>query len=117
MRHSFDGGSNYDDLLVAARVAELEEEQEKKATARAQQSVVVDTGMAAKFDKVLASLEMMQSRLDRLERKEQRPPPSQPPNKQRTQSFTGNCYGCGQTGHIKLRCPLNAQQSASGGGK
>ena len=29
LRHSFDGGSNYDDLLVAARVAELEEEQEK----------------------------------------------------------------------------------------
>ena len=101
LRHSFDGGSNYDDLLVAARVAELEEEQENKATARAQQSVVVDTGMAAKLDKVLASLETMQSRLDRLERKEQRPPPSQPPNKQRTRSFTGNCYGCGQTGHIK----------------
>ena len=117
LRHSFDGGSNYDDLLVAARVAELEEEQEKKATAREQQSVVVDTGMAAKLDKVLASLETMQSRLDRLERKEQRTPPSQPPNKQRTRSFTGNCYGCGQTGHIKSRCPLNAQQPASGGGK
>ena len=30
--------------------------------------------------------------------------------------FTGNCYGCGQTGHLKSWCPLNAQQPASGGG-
>ena len=74
LRHNFDGCSNYDDLLVAACVAELEEEQEKKATARAQLSVVVDMGMAAKLDKVLASLETMHSRLDRLERKEQRLP-------------------------------------------
>ena len=42
---------------MAARVAELEEEQEKKATAGVHQSAVVDSGMAAKLDKVLASLE------------------------------------------------------------
>ena len=54
-------------LLVAARVAELEKEQEKKATARIHQSAVVDSGMAAKLDKVFASLESIQSRINNLE--------------------------------------------------
>ena len=117
LRHNFDGGSDYDALLVAARVADLEEEQEKKATVRVHQSAVVDSGMAAKLDKVLASLESMQSRINNLASRDRNCTQTKPQTRNNNRRFTGHCYGCGQQGHIKTRCPLNSQKPAAGGGQ
>ena len=90
---------------MAARVAELEDDDERKATARVHQTSTMDAGLAAKLDRVLASLGSVQSRLEKLEKKEHGYHSAS--NVRHPKPFTGNCFGCGQPGHPKFRCPLN----------
>ena len=66
LRHSFDGRATYEDLLVAARVAEREHELEN-ASARVNQATAIDSGLSKKMDQFLSSLEKVQTRLDKLE--------------------------------------------------
>lgn len=102
IRHHFDGERSYAELLVAARVAELE------TPARSHQAVVgcEDTQMSS----LVKSVEAMATRLENLEKKFDRAPGVE---QQRPvgggQPFRGQCYGCGQVGHPVARCPLNGQ--------
>ena len=132
LRHKFDSGASYGELLMSAQVVELEETTEKKASAKANQAVAVDSQLAKKLDKVLASLDDVQKRLARLEGQEPRGAGSQANQGNQGQGqgsqgqgnrgkqpfqprpFRGNCYKCGQFGHPQFRCPLNKQQPASG---
>ena len=128
IRHKFDAGEPYEQLLVAARVAELEELGEKK-TAKVNQATAMDSSMASKVDKVLAGLEKMQNRLDALEKAQKglttaqttaqatATPAAETTTQKERKPFQGNCWGCGQSGHPKFRCPLNLQQPASGAGQ
>lgn len=101
--------------MMAARVAELEEQSEKKATVKVNQAVAIDSPMAKKLDKVLASLEAVQQRLEKLEeRKQKETEGNQGKPAANAKPFKGTCYGCGKYGHPKYRCPLNSQQPASG---
>ena len=68
--------------------------------------------MAAKLDKVLESLESMQSRINNLESRGR--DRSQTRTRNNNRPFTGHCYGCGQQGHIKTRCPLNLKKLLRG---
>lgn len=111
LRHNFDGGASYDELLVLGRAAELEEESEKK-TAKVHQASAVDAATASKLDKVLAALEAVEQRLTKVEDSQRKMAESKP---QERRPFVGKCYRCGQEGHPKFRCPLNSQKSASGG--
>ena len=60
LRHSFDGRATYEDLLVAARVAEREHELEN-ASARVNQAIAIDSGLSKKMDQFLSSLEKVPS--------------------------------------------------------
>ena len=115
LRHNFDGTASCEDLLVAARVAEQEDQQAKASSARVSQVTVEDSVMSKKMDQVLSRLDSMQTRLDHLETTKgaQREPQSQ--SKPERQQFTGNCYKCGQHGHKSWGCPLNAKPPVSGG--
>ena len=112
LRHSFDGGATYEDLLVAARVAEREHELEN-ASARVNQATAIDSGLAKKMDQVLSSLEKVQTRLDKLESRQNSADRLQPRPSHRP--FTGICYLCNREGHPKARCPLNSQPAVSRG--
>ncbi len=118
LRHRYDAGATYEELLMAARVAELEEDSEKKkATAKVNQATTVDSQTAKKLDKVLAALEDVQKRLEKLEVDKTQPTASGQPQGQAKgypRQFNGNCYKCGKFGHPKFKCPLNLQQPASG---
>lgn len=112
IRHNFDSGATYEDLLVAARVAELEEEQDRK-TAKVQQ-VSANDGAT---DQVLAGLEAMNKRLKQVEETQNKMADTQgrKDSSQTTKRpFTGKCFGCGEEGHPRYRCPLNLKQPASG---
>ena len=115
IRHTFDADATYEDLSVAARVAGLEDDDERKTTARVHQTSTTDAGLAAKLDKVLTSLGSVQSRLEKLEKKEHGYHSAS--NVRHPKPFTGSCFGCGQPGHPKFRCPLNQQRPASGSGQ
>lgn len=110
LRHNFDSGAQYEQLLVLARAAELEEEGDKK-TAKVHQASAVDASTAGKLDKVLAALQAVEERLCKVEETQKRMATSKPQQR----PFVGKCYKCGQEGHPKFRCPLNSQQPASGG--
>ena len=82
----------------------------------------IDTSLAKKLDCVLTKMDALQRRLDKLEMRSgdqnaklpssacvtgielSRPPPLYP---QRESYFKGNCYRCGQQGHVRAVCPLN----------
>ena len=126
VRHRYDQGASYKDLLVAARVAELEEPEVTQVQAIALPD-------AKKFDDIMAAIEKMNKRLERLENKgtqekteaPKNPPATQwnqrssvpwnsrehQPSRDRSQSyqvpFSGNCYNCGGVGHRRHECPLN----------
>lgn len=120
LRHKYDAGDSFEDLLMAARVAELEEQSEKKTTAKVHQATAVDSDMTKKLDQVLAGPDEVRKRLDKLEQDKKTSPsgPSQGEsggqNQQKPNTFRGKCYKCGEPGHPKWRCPLNQQQPASG---
>ena len=114
IRHTFDADATYEDLLVAAMVAKLEDDDERKTTTRVHQTSTTNAGPSAKLDKVLASLGSVQSRFEKLERREHGYHSAS--NDRHPKPFTGNCFGCGQPVHPKFRCPLNQQRPASGSG-
>lgn len=114
LRHKFDSGETYNQLLMSARVAELEETTEKKATAKVNQAVAVDSQLAKKLDKVLASLDDMQKRMEKLEGMKTSGAGGQGKQPFKPREFRGNCFNCGQYGHPQYKCPLNIQQPASG---
>ena len=133
VRHKYDQGASYRDLLVAARVAELED----PTGVHVQQSV--STTDSKKFDELMAAMEKLTKRLDKLEHQQEenkgaqksgnqsqsqqklRPPrqQSQPltglPQQQQWGTFNGTCYNCGAYGHRRYECPENFYQPASGG--
>lgn len=109
LRYRFDSSAPYEDLLVAARVAEMEEEKDKKEV-KVQQATAVDKSTGIKLDSILKQLESMQSRLDDLEKKKTS---YQQENNQKP--FPGKCHKCGETGHKQWKCPLNSNQPASRG--
>lgn len=99
VRHRFDGECTYAELLVAARVAELE------TPARSHQAVVEESQMSI----LVKSMEAMATRLDQLEQKCERGQVVQsqsPVNDGQPYQFRGQCYGCGQVGHQVARCPF-----------
>lgn len=122
IRHYYDEGKTYKDLLVAARIAELE----NPDTVRVQQTSV-STADAKKLDDVLAALGRLTERLDKLEKQQtHEQPQNQTVNQQipdgastqgtahRNRAFKGTCYGCGAYGHRRWECPLNSYQPGSG---
>ncbi len=140
VRHKFDNESaTYDDLLVLARTAELEEqkEKEKDKAAKVSQAVVADSELSKKMDRVLSALDTVNQRLDKLEGRQgqsqqkqgQQPQQSQPSGasgssnpqgggksgKQGGFRFRGRCFTCGKWGHRNFECQGNSQQPASGG--
>lgn len=116
VKHLFDAGQSYNQLLVAARVAEMEEERDKPA--RTQQVTTAEKGNAEKLDKILAQLNKMETRLQTLEKERTGQKNKEQHNQQQRQGgkgFQGQCFKCKQWGHRAAECPLNAKQSASGG--
>lgn len=109
LRHRFDANASYKDLLVAARVAELEFEKEQKEV-KVQQATAVDPGVSTKLDTVLKQLDSMQKRLDEMEKKQK-----QNSQSKQKRPFPGKCHNCGEQGHRQFECPLNSKQPASGG--
>ena len=117
IRHQFDSKKSYEDLLVTARVAELETDSEQK-TVKAHQATTVDGAMAAKLDMLLAGMDAMEKRMSALEQRQRGPAASRnPAGSYQPRPFVGRCYGCGQEGHPRTRCPLNWQPPVSGAGQ
>ena len=99
IRHRFDGGATYAELLKAARVAELEN------PARNSQVVADESQLSA----VVRNVEAIAARLDGLEKKVAELGNAADSQRPRGAPFRGQCYGCGQVGHPVARCPLNGQ--------
>ena len=70
LRHKYDGGATYEDLLVAARVAEMEEATDKKTSVN--QVTTVEAVSAGELDKFLKGMTAMQSRIEALEKEMKR---------------------------------------------
>ena len=68
IRHKFDGGDSYSDLIVAARVAELETSTSTTTkTAKVNQATTLSSSENEKLDKVLSNLAAVTKRLEKLE--------------------------------------------------
>ena len=119
LRHRFDRNESYAELLISARRAELEETDGYSQQVTSSDSSA-DTNK--KLDALLAHMEKMQTRIDRLEAKQRQPysaseqttssptaknPSSSASSTQKSYNFKGNCYKCGNKGHKKPECPLN----------
>lgn len=138
VRYMFDReGSTYDDLLVLARTTEMEESKESEKKAKVSQATVVDSDISKKMDRLLSTLEDVQSRLKALETKDQSfsqtaqksaagPQGTQTGGQQGASrssgksksgqfQFRGRCFKCGKWGHRNFECPENSQQPTAGG--
>ena len=60
LRHKFDGGASYEDLLVSARIAEMDQGSSKAV--QSQQATITDASMAKQVDHVLSVLETFEQR-------------------------------------------------------
>lgn len=109
LRHRFDANASYDELLVAARVAESESAKER-TDVKVQQTTATDQTVGTKLDAVLKQLDSMQKRLDEMEKKQKS---SFQPRQRKP--FAGTCYKCSQQGHRQFECPLNAKQPVARG--
>ena len=130
LRHKFDSGETYEQLLVAARTAELETHEMK--TARSNLTAVHDplADLSSKLDAVLQRFDGLDARIGRLEksgadtsqrtRPMNQPTPASSPQDSASAHYPrkprGQCNYCHQHGHWKSDCPsLNGNKSALGG--
>ena len=145
VRHKFDSDASYDDLLVLARTAELEERREKETEKKAKvsQAVVTDGELSKKMDRLLSAFDDFKQRLGKLESQSSQSQASQSGQSNTRQQeqqaqrsdgsgqggqsggnrgkfqFRGKCYKCGKWGHRAFECPNseNSKQPASGGSR
>jgi hypothetical protein len=102
LRHRFDGGATYNELLVAARVNELEAVQTAptvKPVPNVHQQTMSDGQMLSKMDALMKQLSLVQQRLEKLEGT---PPVRAAPTDARP--FRGRCFKCHQPGHKASEC-------------
>jgi hypothetical protein len=92
LRHKFDGGEEYSQLLVAARVAELE--------TSAQHQAVVAPEVGVDVSALNKTLQEVCQRLEKLER------PSTSTSGAGSSEFWGSCFRCKKAGHRARDCPL-----------
>ena len=133
LRHKYDGGETYNNLVLSARELELENA-ERKVRVQEASATTIDTPMARKLDEILSKVSSLEKRLEASE-KRSGGTNTQTNSTNKTNSntsqdrgsakdgrsggrrFPGKCFACGETGHRKWECPLNSQQPASGGGR
>ena len=129
LRHKYDRHESYAELLLSARRVELEE-----TDAKVNQVSVVDSVMEKKLDEILAKMQGMQDRLNKIEAKQQassakvsdtfqspetmrggvpKPAISNETNRSQAGSsgnnfgFKGKCWKCRAIGHKAEQCHLN----------
>ena len=116
---------SFKDLLVEARIAELELQNKTKTSQNLHQvSAKAETSKATsdpKWDALLKSINQISDRLGKLEARETQVKSTRPAQTRsvasslstnanrnvRPQFFHGNCNFCGQFGHKSVCCPLN----------
>jgi hypothetical protein len=94
LRHKFDGGEEYSQLLVAARVAELETSTQHQAVVAPEVSVDVSA--------LNKTLQEVCQRLEKLEK----PSTKQFASGSGSSEFWGSCFRCKKAGHRARDCPL-----------
>jgi DNA segregation ATPase FtsK/SpoIIIE-like protein len=102
VRHKYDQGAAYKDLLIAARVAELEEPE----VVHVQQSVA--SSDAKKFDELMTVIEKLTNRLDKLEKQTSKEEP-QTKQQQQQQQHRSQQRGSQQQ-HPQQQYPQQPQQ-------
>jgi hypothetical protein len=122
LRHRYDGGAVYSDLLVAARIAELESPSPitLAASQKVNQQQQVESKMLSALETLTKQLSEVQQRLGRLEsggqaRSQSSPNSSQNPSNNSSQNlsnnssqnqrrFYGKCFKCREFGHRASEC-------------
>jgi hypothetical protein len=109
LRHKHDSGIPYGELLVAARICELESRAEPQVKVKVNQQAA---GPPDKMDALLKQMQDLQERLTRIEASSRSSPsPVHPPFADRSgaqpRRFHGKCFKCNQYGHRAADC-LNA---------
>ncbi|XP_013415476.1 uncharacterized protein LOC106177286 [Lingula anatina] len=120
LRHRYDSGATFDELLVEARTIELEEQGRSPLTCKVQQS---SSEAEDKIDKLLEVVHSLKERMSVLESQlstQSRQNSSQPRRFQQVR-FTGRCWHCGNQGHRQINCPsqnhLNENQPVEQGNR
>lgn len=112
IRHKFDGGSTYEQLLVAARVAELETSSQAVKPSKVQQ---VTPDKSADIIKMLENLQLelnsemkgIKQRLTQIESARAHGGASKESSKKHDNvPFTGKCHHCHKVGHKRPDCPV-----------
>jgi hypothetical protein len=126
IRHKFDSGATYHQLVLDARTAELEGQSARAKTKAKvhQESVTIDNSMGKKLDQILAQMGKMDALAERVKKieeqqtaREEKASSSGKPSFHYNRSnnsqgerkpFMGRCFGCGQPGHRRDTCPANS---------
>lgn len=103
LRHRYDNGVAYDDLLVAARVQELEMSGFKPIEKVKVKSNQVSSASDVLADKVTMLTEQLTKVMQRLDGMDGKSTGSDGKSRER-KPFTGNCFKCNEPGHKYYQC-------------
>ena len=108
LRNKMDAGLAFDNLIVAARVCELEvksTEQTSSSQPKLKQLHVSAGGhMEQKIDSLIQELTKVRERIARLESQPVGQPATTLASCSRAPRLSGNCYKCRERGHKKAQC-------------
>jgi hypothetical protein len=141
LRHHYDLGASYDKLLMAARVAELEQPKDDKLQCqKGKISQISSDPMVTVLNEIKKDMREMKNRLLKLESRKstgsvaepsqnrgrsinnnyghrgESPSTCRPVSRDIVGKFSGKCFKCNKyAGHMARSCPLNEQRPMSGG--
>ena len=114
LRHKFDGGVGFDDLLLSGRVLEAEELGNESSTSPTQKTLKVQQLSAGgTLESLTNEVKQMREQMTKLQASVQdnkKYSNYKLPKNNDQGEFRGYCFKCKKQGHKKNTCPLNSSQ-------